>query len=70
MPHANSGGVSNQAVDPDFIAPAGVPVERAMDEGMDDQGAAQQPVDEPEREEPSKPERPAPAKKTSPPAKR
>jgi hypothetical protein len=38
MPHISTGGVTNQIVDPDFVAPPGVPVEQAMDEGMPDQG--------------------------------
>lgn len=35
---ATEGGVSNQNVDPDYIAPAGVPVENAMEQGIPDQG--------------------------------
>jgi hypothetical protein len=34
MPHISTGGVSNQIVDPDFIAEPGTPVEKAIDEGL------------------------------------
>jgi hypothetical protein len=38
MPKITRGGVSNQFVDPDFISEPGVPVEKAMDEGLPDVG--------------------------------
>lgn len=48
MPHANSGGVSNRSIDPDFIAPPGVPVEVALSQREDSETT--QPVDEPKKE--------------------
>lgn len=38
MPKITKGGVSNQYVDPDFIAEPGVPVEKAVDEDLTDVG--------------------------------
>lgn len=49
MPHSSTSGVTNQIVDPDYIAPPGVSVEQAMDEGMPDQGQPDEA--EPERKE-------------------
>lgn len=44
MPKATQGGASDVNVDPDYIAPAGVPPQDAIDQGLPDAG---QPVDEP-----------------------
>lgn len=44
MPRATQGGASDVNVDPDYIAPAGVPPQDALDQGLPDAG---QPVDEP-----------------------
>lgn len=43
MPKISKGGVSNTIVDPDYIAPPGVPPEVALDRGMPDAG---QPAEE------------------------
>lgn len=43
MPRITSGGVSNQFVDPDFIAEPGTPVEVALDEGRPDVGSVNEP---------------------------
>lgn len=40
MPKANTGGASDQSVHPDYIAPAGIPPQEALDNDMPDQGAA------------------------------
>lgn len=40
MPKATQAGASDQAVHPDYIAPAGVAPQEAIDHDMPDQGAA------------------------------
>lgn len=57
MPKITSGGVSNQIVDPDFIAEPGTPVEKAIDEGLPDVGRAgdEDPDTEQERDQPKDP---------------
>lgn len=42
MPKATQGGVSDQSVDSDYIAPAGIPPQDAIDAGIPDQGAEQE----------------------------
>ena len=44
MPKATQGGASDVNVDPDYIAPAGVPPQDALDQGLPDAG---RPADEP-----------------------
>jgi hypothetical protein len=58
MPHISTGGVSNQIVDPDFIAEPGTPVEKALDEGLPNVNGtedAEQPDTEPEQGSPKEP---------------
>jgi hypothetical protein len=38
MPKITKGGVSNRLVDEDFMSAPGVPVEKALDEGLEDVG--------------------------------
>lgn len=53
MPHISTGGVSNQIVDPDFIAEPGTPVEKAIDEGLPNVNGTED--DEPEQGSPKEP---------------
>lgn len=67
MPKITKGGVSNRLVDPEFIAPPGVSVETALDEGMDNVGKPREPdVTEPKDGKAARKEAdPVPRKTTS-----
>jgi hypothetical protein len=49
MPKISRGGVSNRLVDEDFMSAPGVPVEKALDEGMEDVG--QRSEDQPSKQD-------------------
>jgi len=51
MPKSNKGGVSNRLVDPDFIAEPGVPVERAVDEGLPNVNGVEESGESPDEQE-------------------
>lgn len=80
MPKITKGGVTNRLVDPEFMAAPGVPVEKALDEGLPNVGKPDTAPDTEEdkaaddnrvtaAQEPEKPDTPtdkAPAKKAAP----
>lgn len=48
MPKATTGGVTDQNVDPDYVAPAGMPPADALDQGIEDAATGETPKPAPD----------------------